>query len=34
MGRLVARIYDVHMIVDHEWRRAIVPVYVRRALEK
>jgi 4-hydroxybenzoyl-CoA reductase subunit beta len=22
------------MIVDHEWRRAMVPVYVRRALEK
>ncbi len=23
-----------NMIVDHEWRRAMVPVYVRRALEK
>ena len=23
-----------NMIVDHEWRHAMVPVYVRRALEK
>jgi CO/xanthine dehydrogenase FAD-binding subunit len=23
-----------NMIVDHEWRRAMVPVYVRRVLEK